>query len=120
MPSFLIQAVGIASIPLTDGFTSLAAVATLIGFGNGIGSGTMLTLGSDLAPDNARAEFLGVWRFIGDSGNVGSPLLVGPTADLMGLTAAPFAMASVGVAATLVLWLFVPETLSRGQRSGPP
>ena len=111
VPSFLVQAVGIAAIPLTGSFAGLAAVAILIGFGNGIGSGTMLTLGSDLAPGNARAEFLGVWRFIGDAGNAGSPLVVGPVADLLGLTAAPVAVSGVGVAAAAILLLGVPETL---------
>ena len=38
-----------------------------------IGAGTMLTLGSDLAPRHARGEFLGIWRFIGDGRNAGAP-----------------------------------------------
>ena len=49
VPSFLLQAVGMALIPLTGSFAALLAATSLIGFGNGLGSGTMLTLGADLA-----------------------------------------------------------------------
>lgn len=117
VPSFVIQAVGLAAIPWSGGFDSLVAVAALIGFGNGIGSGTMLTLGTDLAPKEARGEFLGVWRFISDGGHIGSPLVVGATADFLGLMVAPFIVSGVGAAAAVILWLFVPETLERHKAS---
>jgi MFS family permease len=108
---FLIQSIGMALIPLTGSFAALVGAASLIGFGNGLGSGTMMTLGADLAPKEAMGEFLGVWRLIGDGGALGAPLLVGSIADLLSLGPAIFAIATIGLLSASILGFFVPETL---------
>ena len=113
VPSFVIQSAAMACIPLTTGFGQLMAVATAIGLGNGIGAGTMLTLGSDLAPSQSRAEFLGMWRLIGDSGHAGGALVVGRVADLAGLGIAPLVVAAMGLGGAAILGLLVPETLHK-------
>ncbi len=97
VPSFAIQALGMALIPLTFGFWALLGATLVIGFGNGLGSGTMLTLGSDLAPQESMGEFLGVWRLIGDVGQSGAPIAVGSIADALSLPLATFAIASAGL-----------------------
>jgi MFS family permease len=111
VPSFAIQGIGMLLIPLTGGFTALLLVTSLIGFGNGLGSGTMMTLGADLAPSHSRGEFLGVWRLIGDGGFTGGPLLVGYVADWVALPTAAVAMAATGFLAAVIFTLLVPETL---------
>lgn len=112
VPSFALQALGMALVPFTASFGGLLAATLVIGFGNGIGSGTMLTLGSDLAPkDGSMGEFLGVWRLIGDAGATGAPMVVGGVADLLGLSMATFAIAGMGLAASTIFALLVPETL---------
>jgi MFS family permease len=110
---FLIQGIGMTLIPFTTSFALLTLATSLIGFGNGLGSGTMMTLGADLAPKDAMGEFLGVWRLIGDGGALGGPLLVGSLADLLSLTPAIFAIAIIGMIAAGILGFFVPETLQR-------
>ena len=117
VPCFLIQGAGMALIPLSTGFGSLLVAALVIGLGNGIGAGTMMTLGADLAPSNARGEFLGVWRFIGDGGHAGGSLAVGSLGDLLGITATPFVIAGVGVLAAAILGLLVPETLVKPRQA---
>ena len=111
VPSFVIQSLGMALIPLTYGFFSLQLVAVMIGLGNGLGSGTMMTLGADLAPARSRGEFIGLWRFIGDGGGVGGPTIVGGVAEILGLAAAPIAIAGVGLVGVGILSMLVPETL---------
>ena len=118
VPSFLIQAVGMALIPLTSSFGTLLGAAALVGFGNGIGSGSMMTLGADLAPKETRGEFLGLWRLVGDGGHTLGPIIVGQVADLLALSLAPLAIAGAGVCAGLVFGLFVPETLNRRVEPG--
>ena len=113
VPSFLIQSGAMALVPLTGGFLSLAAVTMALGLGNGLGSGTMLTLGADLAPERGRGDFLGLWRFIGDGGSAAGPMIVGQVAQLAGLGAAPIAIAGVGVLGAVLLGTLVPETLKR-------
>lgn len=118
VPSFLVQGVGMALIPLTAGFGGLLAVTCLIGFGNGLGSGTMMTLGADLAPAETRSEFLSTWRFIGDTGFTLGPVVVGGVADLLVLPMAALAMAASGLLASFVFGRLMPETLPRP--SPPP
>jgi MFS family permease len=118
VPSFAIQAIGMALVPFTAGFGTLLLATSVIGLGNGLGSGTMMTLGADLAPVDSRGEFLGVWRLIGDAGSTGGPVVVGAVADLLGLSLATFTIAGVGLLAAAMLGTLVPETLQR--RSSEP
>jgi MFS family permease len=111
VPSFLLQALGMALIPFTGGFAGLVFATLIIGFGNGLGSGTMMTLGADLAPQESLGEFLGIWRLIGDTGQTAAPIVVGTVADLVGFAAATWIIAGAGLGAAAVLGLAVPETL---------
>ncbi|MCB0084457.1 MAG: MFS transporter, partial [Caldilineaceae bacterium] len=85
VPCFLIQGIGMALIPFTAGFSTLLGAAALMGFGNGLGSGTMMTLGADLAPRQSMGEFLGIWRLVGDVGQTGGPIITGSIADALSL-----------------------------------
>lgn len=113
VPSFLLQAAGLALVPATHGFGALLGVAVLMGLGNGLSSGGMMTLGADLAPPEALGEFLGLWRLVGDAGSTGGPLLVGVVADVLDLGLAAVAVAAVGLLAAAVFAYRVPETLRR-------
>jgi MFS family permease len=118
VPSFLIQAVSLALVPFTGGFTSLLLVAGLGGFGNGISSGTMVTLGADLAPARDIGRFLGIWRLIGDTGAAAGPLLAGATAQLLGLGPTAWVVAALGAGGALLFAYRMPETLRR-RPAGP-
>jgi MFS family permease len=113
VPSFVVQAIGMALVPLAGGFGALILAASLVGFGNGLSSGSMMTLGADLAPEGEVGEFLGAWRLIGDGGSSGGPLLVGVVAEALGLGVAALAVAGVGALAALTFARRVPETLRR-------
>ncbi len=113
VPCFAIQALGMALIPLTSSFGGLLLAALMIGVGNGLGAGSMMTLGSDLSPSQSRGEFLGVWRLIGDLGHTGAPLMVGAIADILALSSAVWVIAGSGLAAASIFLFFVPETLKR-------
>jgi MFS family permease len=110
VPSFAVMSLGMALIPFAGSYVSLVLVAMLIGFGNGLGSGAMMTLGTDLAPRGAVGEFMGLWRLVGDSGQAGGPLVVGSLADSSGFTATAYILAGVGFAASATLLFLVRET----------
>jgi MFS family permease len=110
VPSFAIQAIAMALVPLTQGFGALLACASLAGLGNGLSSGGMMTLGADLAPTKGRGEFLGVWRLIGDAGGTGGPAVVGWVADAFALPSAALAMGASGMMAALIFGFLLPET----------
>jgi MFS family permease len=113
VPSFIVQAVGLALIPLTSGFLSLLFAASLIGLGNGLSAGTMMTLGADLAPVDSRGAFLGVWRLIGDMGSAGGPLIVGGVAGILALGASALVISGAGGMAASIFAFLVPETLRK-------
>ncbi|MFM8593986.1 MAG: MFS transporter [Chloroflexota bacterium] len=115
VPSFTVMAIGVAMIPSTHSFLGLAAASVVIGLGNGLGSGAMMTLGADLAPNGATGEFLGVWRLIGDVGATLGPLTVGWVAASIGLSGSAYALALMGVGAALTIAFLVKETRLVGE-----
>ena len=60
VPSMTLYALGLALLPLANGFYSLVAVAVLLGFANGIGTGVVMIIGADLARMSLQqGQFLG-------------------------------------------------------------
>ena len=113
VPGICIFATGMVLMPFTGTFTWLLFAAILMRLGNGIASGTMMTLGADLAPREGTGEFLGLWRLTGDFGGSAGPVVVGNIADVFGLSYSGFALGGIGyLAVSIFLWL-VPETLQR-------
>ncbi len=110
VPSFAVLALGMAVVPFTHSYAQLMAAGLLIGLGNGIGAGSMMTLGADLAPPHLTGEFLGFWRLIGDGGRAVSPIIVGMVADSVGIVVTSGAIAGLGVIAAATLAIFVRET----------
>jgi MFS family permease len=73
VPSMVIMGIALLAVPFTHSAAALLAAALLIGFGNGIASGLVMTLGVDHAPAHGRTQFLGVWRLLSDLGATGGP-----------------------------------------------
>lgn len=118
VPCFVVMGLGLALVPLAGGLWTLMLAGVVIGIGNGLGSGTMMTLGADLAPREAVGEFLGIWRMIGDVGMVGGPVLIGAVAQAMTLGSAATTVAAISLGAALWFAKRVPETLRGGWAAG--
>ncbi len=113
VPGICIFATGMVLMPFTNSFSLLLCAAMIMRFGNGTASGTMMTLGADLAPAEGTGEFLGLWRITGDFGGAAGPVVVGNIADIFGLGISAFGLGGIGyLAVGIFLWL-VPETLQR-------
>ncbi|MFB9832701.1 MFS transporter [Actinoallomurus acaciae] len=125
IPSMLVLGATQAVLPLTHGPATLAMVAMLMGFGNGIGSGLLMTLGADVAPPATRSQFLGVWRLCSDSGTAAGPLVVSAAAGVGSLAAGIETMGVVGILAAIALLRWVPRyspfatTGTRTRRAAP-
>lgn len=113
VPSLLLLSLGLLILPATTGLYGFA-LAMLMAVGNGLGPGIVMTLGADFAPGARRGEFLGVWRFIGDVGSAGGPLVVSFIAGVASLGLAATFTAALGFTGALLMWRRVPETLRRG------
>jgi MFS family permease len=118
VPSVLIMAVSCLLMPLTHEFVTVALVAVLMGFGNGIGSGIVMTLAADVSPSVGRPTFLGVWRELSDAGASLGPLVLSLAAGIAGLGAAILVSGGVGFAAAGALWAWIPRR-PRGGRAAP-
>jgi MFS family permease len=103
VPSMLVLGLGFVLLPLTSGATTIALVAAMMGLGNGISAGIVMTLGADVSPAEARAQFLGGWRLCADLGNAGGPLLISAVSAVAPLAAASVTMGVLTWAG--VLWL---------------
>lgn len=107
VPSMLIMGAALLCLPLTAGTWSVLAVACLIGFGNGLSSGLVMTLGADHSPRAGRAHFLGLWRLVADVGVTCGPAVLSLLTAVLSLAAG---IAMVGVlallgAAQLAYWI---------------
>ena len=120
VPSLVVLSASLILFPLTGDFVSFLLVGLLSGFGNGLGSGAVMTLGADLAPRDATGEFLGLWRFVGDRGAVAAPVAVGALAGALTLGTAAVATGGVGLLGAAVMLLLVRETLARSAPRGSP
>ena len=113
IPSMFLQGVGIACLPLAMTPLGLTIVASFINAANGISSGTMMTVGADLAPPAMRSEFLSLWRMIGDASVVIAPLITGLIAEYLILPNATVVFSSIAFCGGLFFWMAVPETLQK-------
>jgi MFS family permease len=104
IPSMLVLAASYAVLPLAETVPWVIAVAVLMGIGNGLGAGLVLTIGANASPPVGRQAFLGAWRLVSDLGNASGPLAVSAVAAVTSLAAASVAMGGVGVLAAAVLW----------------
>ena len=102
-------ALGQLAVPFTHSFETLMAVGLLLGFANGIGSGIVMTMGADLAPQRGRAAFLGLWRFIADTGGALGPFLLSGMIALSAVGPAALSIGALGVVAAAAMGLRMPE-----------
>ncbi|MFI2753188.1 MFS transporter [Cellulomonas sp. P22] len=109
VPSMVVLGGAIALLPLTDTVAGICVVAMVMGLGNGIGSGILMTLGADVAPPETRSQFLGIWRLLQDSGAAAGPLVVSAGAALGSLAAGIATMGAMGLVAAGALARWVPR-----------
>ncbi|UJP11636.1 MFS transporter [Microbacterium sp. KUDC0406] len=117
MPAMILMGCGFLVLSLTHDLDSatlwFGMLAAVLGVGNGLSSGILLTLGADTAPQRDPAAYLGSWRTLTDAGGAIAPLLVSAITALFALPLAAAAMGVVGLlgAAGFIRWIprFVPR-----------
>ncbi|MCI2416898.1 MFS transporter [Saccharopolyspora sp. K220] len=109
VPSMLVLGTAHLVLPLTHDIVTLAGVAMLMGVGNGLGSGIIMTLGADASPPVGRAQFLGAFRLCADLGNGAGPFLIAAVTTLGGLAPAILMMGALGFAGAAALNRWIPR-----------
>ena len=115
VPSMVIMGTALLLMPFTSGFTTLLLASLAIGFGNGIGSGMIMTLGADHSPRHGRAHFLGVWRLMSDIGSSCGPVLLSFLAGSLSLATGIAATGLIAFAAAVSLAYWIPRTHAAGR-----
>ncbi|GEA87332.1 MFS transporter [Cellulomonas cellasea] len=108
VPAMIIMGVSLLCLPLGGSLAWVLTVAVLLGLGNGLSSGAVMTIGVDAAPETARAAFLAGWRLVTGIGQSSGPMVV---AGVVGVATAGAAASSVGVlglGGALWLWRWLP------------
>lgn len=114
IPSVALIASGLVLVGLAESAGMVVAGGAVIGIGNGMSAGTMLTLGSDLAPPDAPGPFLAGIGAIQDGGRILGPLIVGAVAAVGDLGSAALALAAI--CGLIIAWL----VLVIGETTPPP
>jgi MFS family permease len=114
--AILVMALGFLPLPFILNIWGLVLTSIFAGIGNSFGSGLVLTMGADIAPDQNRSEFLGIFRFAVNLGSVIGPLLLGALMDHLPLEGACGVIVGVGVLGAVWLLCFVEETLVKKEQ----
>ena len=117
VPAMVVLGLGLALLPLTHAAWTISVVAALLGLGNGISSGIVMTLGSDASPAVGRPQFLSVWRLFGDAGNSSGPLVITLVTVAAPLAAASVVLGAISWAGAAWLGRWVPGGPGRGTRT---
>lgn len=113
LPSMALMGVSFILVGAAAGFPSpfvwFLAAAIVMGLGNGISSGVLMTLGADLAPQDDPAKFLGAWRTTIDGAGALVPFAVTALSAMATLSAAAFMLGALGFAGALGFWHYLPR-----------
>ncbi|QAY61885.1 MFS transporter [Microbacterium protaetiae] len=117
LPAMLLMGAGFLALAFTHDHAEaamwFALFAAVLGVGNGMSSGILMTLGADLAPQADPAAFLGSWRTLTDAGGAAAPLLVSAITALVSLSLATGVMGLVGVVGAFAFLRWIPRYIPR-------
>ena len=117
LPAMLLMGAGFLLLSFThdlpDATMWFALFAAVIGVGNGLSSGILLTLGADVAPQHDPAPFLSSWRTLNDAGGAMAPVIFSGLAAVATLGVATGAMGVIALFGALGFWRWVPMFVRR-------
>jgi MFS family permease len=108
VPTLALMGITMFLLPFTTNATGLFWVALAMSLANGLGSGLIMTIGADLAPADARGEFLGAFRFLVDTAvALTAPVLAIASASI-GLGYGFFFFGITSVVGAWIMWKHIP------------
>lgn len=109
MPTLTGMAVSLFALTLAQDSTGFLLVAIALSLSNALGSGLVMVIGADLAPKDARNEFLAFYRLMIDGGVA----MTAPAISLMTLAfGLPLAFVGIGVitlGGAIGMWRHIPR-----------
>ncbi|MEE2814307.1 MAG: MFS transporter [Actinomycetota bacterium] len=120
LPAMLLMGTGLIILSVTHDLDQatmwFVLMAAVLGLGNGLSSGILLTYGADLAPETDPATFLGAWRTLTDAGGAAAPVVIASVVALASLPAAAGLMGGVALLGAAGFAGWTPKFLPRRER----
>jgi MFS family permease len=117
LPAMVLMGAGFIALAFThdtpEAAMWFASFAAVLGVGNGMSSGILMTLGADLAPQSDPAAFLGSWRTLTDAGGAAAPLLVSAITAAGSLSIATGVIGVVGLVGAFAFLRWIPQYVPR-------
>ncbi len=117
LPSVLIMSIGILAVSFThdlsNNVTMFILCVMVFSLGNGLGSGIILTIASDLAPKKNPAPFLGAWRFSADVGAGLAPVGVAAVTAVFSLSVAAGTLGVLGLVGVFLFTRYIPRLIPK-------
>ena len=109
LPSSLLMGLGLVLMPLAHGETLYVIISLMMGLGNGIGSGILMTLAADSAPAQGRPQFLGLWRLMSDLGACSGPFVLSGLTAAFTLGVGVSGIGALGLLSAALFWHWMPH-----------
>ena len=119
LPTLLGLSLTFALLTVANDPTTFLAVALVMSVANGVGSGIILVIGSDLAPRGERNEFLASYRLLVDAGVAATPLAISGITALFGLAAAMFWVTGTGLVGAVLAHRYLPRRAKPSEQTIP-
>lgn len=116
VPTLALMGITMFLLPFTHDALGLLLVAIGMSLANGLGSGLIMTIGADLAPADARGEFLAAFRFLVDASvAITAPVLAIASATV-GLGYGFYFFGLISLAGAWIMWKHIPTYIKHQQK----
>jgi MFS family permease len=119
LPTLLGLSLTFSLLTLASDSTTFLAVAVFMSLANGVGSGIILVIGSDLAPKGERNEFLASYRLLVDTGVAVTPILISVITALFGIATAMFTLTGAGIVGAAMAHRYLPRRAKPSEHTLP-
>lgn len=109
VPTLVATGLGLMLIGTATDAISFLLVAVILAIANSVGAGLVMVIGADLAPADARNEFLAAYRLILDSGVALAAPTIAITTLLVGLSGGLVIMGGVTVFGGWMMYRYLPK-----------
>ena len=103
-PAMVIMGACFSVLPLMTTVLTIGATSLVIGLGNSLSAGVVMTMGSDASPAIGRPQFLAGWRLTTGVGSSLGPLGISAITAVAPLAWACVALGAVGLLGSVWLW----------------
>lgn len=109
MPTLTGMALSLFALTLAHDSTGFLLVALALSLSNALGSGLVMVIGADLAPKDARNEFLAFYRLMIDGGVAMTAPALALMTVVFGLPVAIAGFGIISLAGAVGMWRYIPK-----------